>query len=200
MIERHLLLATTNAGKIREIRQLLQDLGIQVFSPQELNLDISIPEKGGSFLENARAKSIAASEKTDFLSLAEDSGLEVEYLRGEPGVYSARFSGSAATDEKNIQKLLSLLEGVPFRKRKARFVSCVVLSQRGKIIKEITASVRGYIAFEKKGSYGFGYDPIFYYPPLKKTFAELPPEEKNRISHRGRALRKMKAFLRRGRL
>lgn len=127
--------------------------------------------------------------------LGEDSGLEIEYLKGAPGIMSARFSAPDATDEKNILKVLHLLDGVPQIKRQAKFVSCMVLSQRGKILTQIQEEVKGFITAEKKGSYGFGYDPIFFYPPLKKTFAELFPEEKNTISHRGRALKRLKDYL-----
>ncbi|MFC2166107.1 non-canonical purine NTP pyrophosphatase, partial [Acidobacteriota bacterium] len=114
---------------------------------------------------------------------------------GAPGIISARFSGSRATDEKNIRKVLGLLENVPQKNRQAKFVSCMVLSLKGKILTQIQKEVQGFITTEKKGGNGFGYDPIFYYPPYQKTFAELSPEEKNRISHRGRALMRLKAYL-----
>ncbi len=127
--------------------------------------------------------------------MAEDSGLEIESLRGEPGVLSARYSGEQATDQKNNQKVLERMKDVPSEKRNARFVSCMVLSKKGEIIKEIKESAEGIIALEEKGIHGFGYDPLFYYPPLKKTFAEILPEEKNKVSHRGRALKRLKEFL-----
>jgi len=114
---------------------------------------------------------------------------------GEPGVLSARYSGPQATDEKNNRKVLERMKDVPEERRKARFVSCLVLSRKGEVIREIKEFVEGRIAFEKKGTQGFGYDPLFYYPPLEKTFAELLPEEKNQVSHRGRALKKLKEFL-----
>jgi XTP/dITP diphosphohydrolase len=121
--------------------------------------------------------------------------LAIDCLQGAPGVRSARFSDPGATDEKNIAKVLKLMEDVPEAERKARFVSCLVLSQKRKILAEITGEVRGVITFTKKGRFGFGYDPIFYYPPLDRTFAELSPEEKNAVSHRGQALKQLKAFL-----
>lgn len=152
-------------------------------------------ETGKTFLENAIGKSIFYSEKWEGLTLAEDSGLEIEYLEGSPGVLSARFSGPQATDEKNIHKVLKLMKNVPREKRKAKFVSCLVLSQKGKIIKKIIEKVDGFISFQEKGSFGFGYDPIFFYPPWGKTFAELSSGEKNKVSHRGRALKIMKEFL-----
>jgi XTP/dITP diphosphohydrolase len=123
------------------------------------------------------------------------SGLAIDCLQGAPGVRSARFSDPGATDEKNIAKVLKLMEGVPEEERKARFVSCLVLSQKEKILAEITGEARGVITSTKKGRFGFGYDPIFYYPPLDRTFAELSPEEKNEVSHRGQALKQLKVFL-----
>lgn len=195
MTKKELLLATTNQGKIKEIKDYLADLTIEIVSLQKLSPKPIFVEKGKTFLENARGKSLHYSQQHQLLTLAEDSGLEIEYLKGAPGVVSSRFSGAQATDEKNIEKVLKLMKGVPPDQRKAQFVSCLVLTTEGKTIKEIRESVKGLITFEKKGNHGFGYDPIFFYPPLKKTFAELLPAEKNRVSHRGRALKKLKAFL-----
>jgi len=194
LTEEKILLATTNLGKVREIKNFLKDLPLEILSLQDLGSKVIFEEKRKTFFENAREKSLFYSQ-TDFLTLAEDSGLEIEYLGGAPGVLSARFSDPQATDEKNIKKVLLLLKGVPLHKRKAQFVCCLVLSRKGKVIHEVKEQVKGIIALEKRGNYGFGYDPIFYYPPLKRTFAELVPEEKNQVSHRGRALRKMKIFL-----
>ena len=146
-------------------------------------------------MENAEGKTLFYSRIWPGLTLGEDSGLEIEALSGAPGVRSARFSGDNATDEKNIEKVLSLLKGIPEEKRKARFVSCMVLSRKDKIIHRIKEYVSGSILTQKKGTGGFGYDPIFFYSPLNKTFAQLSPEEKNSVSHRGRALKKLKAFL-----
>lgn len=195
MTKKEFLLATTNQGKIKEIKDYLEELPLEIVSLQELSPGAIFVEKGKTFLENARGKSLYYSQQHQLFTLAEDSGLEIEYLKGAPGVVSSRFSGAQATDEKNIRKVLKLMKGVPPKKRKAQFISCLVLTAEGKTIKEITARVKGLIAFEKKGNYGFGYDPIFFYPPLKKTFAELLPAEKNLVSHRGRALKKLKAFL-----
>lgn len=146
-------------------------------------------------MANARGKSLFYGRDWEELSLGEDSGLEVDFLHGAPGVLSARFADPGATDERNIQKVLKLMDGVPEEERKARFVSCMVISRRGRIYAEIKGEVRGVIAFAKRGQSGFGYDPIFYYPPLDRTFAEMSPEEKNAISHRGQALKKLKSFL-----
>lgn len=190
-----LLLATTNQGKAKEIKTYLKELPLEIYSLEEAGLKETFPERGKTFSENARGKSLFYSKNWEGLTLAEDSGLEIEHLQGAPGVLSARFSGPQATDEKNNQKVLELLKGLPIERRKARFVSYLALARRGEIIREIEEHVKGLIAFEKRGSRGFGYDPLFVFPPLGKTFAELHPEEKNKVSHRGRALKKLKEFL-----
>ena len=195
MNKRRLLLATTNQGQAREIESYLEDLNIEILSLKELGQSEPFSETGTTFDENARGKSLFYSMNWEDLTLAEDSGLEIEALNGKPGVLSARYSGEQATDEKNNQKVLERIKEVPSEKRKARFVSCMVLSQKGEVITKIKESVEGVITFEEKGTHGFGYDPLFYYPPLKKTFAELQPEEKNKVSHRGRALKKLKEYL-----
>lgn len=146
-------------------------------------------------MANARGKSLYYSQYWKSLTLAEDSGIEIDHIKGAPGVYSSRFAGPNATDEANLQKVLRLLDKIPPDKRKARFISCMVLSHRGQIITEIQEHANGLITPQKRGQGGFGYDPIFFYPPLDKTFAELSPDEKNAISHRGRALDKLYAFL-----
>jgi XTP/dITP diphosphohydrolase len=194
--KRTLLLATTNPGKVREVRRYLAASSLVVLGLQDLMIRAPFPETGNTFKENAREKSLFYSRKSKILTLAEDSGLEIEALDGAPGVYSARFSGPRATDQKNIRKVLSLLKRVPLKRRKARFVSCLSLALGGKVIKVFRGEVRGSIALEERGPFGFGYDPIFFYRPLKKTFAELKPEEKNKVSHRGRALKKLRFFLR----
>lgn len=195
MTEKGLLLATTNKGKAEEIKTYLEKLPLKIFTLQELDLKDTFPESGRTFAENSRGKSLFYSKHWEDLTLAEDSGLEIEHLKGEPGVLSARFSGPQATDDENNQKVLELMKGVPFIERKARFVSCIVLCIKGKIIKEIKECVEGFITLEKRGNGGFGYDPLFYYPPVEKTFAELIPEEKNAVSHRGRALEKLEEYL-----
>jgi XTP/dITP diphosphohydrolase len=195
LTEEGLLLATTNQGKIKELKTRLKSLPLDIFSLQELHLTQVFQEKGKTFLDNARGKSLHYSRYGKNLTLAEDSGIEIDHLKGAPGVYSSRFAGPDATDEANLEKVLRLLVGIPPDKKKARFVSCMVLSRRGQIITEIQEHANGLIISEKKGQGGFGYDPIFYYPPLGKTFAELSPDEKNAVSHRGRALDKLYAFL-----
>lgn len=190
-----MLLATTNQGKTKEIQAFLTELPILISSIQNLRVGSSFQETGKTFKENARGKSLFYSRKWEGITLAEDSGLEIDYLSGAPGVISARFSGPKATDETNIEKVLDLMKEVEQEHRKARFVSCIVLSRKAIVIKTIMGYAEGYITFQKKGTNGFGYDPIFYFPPLQKTFAELRPEEKNKISHRGQALKKLRSFL-----
>jgi len=190
-----LLIATTNTGKVREIRQALAGLPFEVVSLAEFLPGASFRERGKTFAENARAKSLYYGRKSGLLTLAEDSGLEVAALDGAPGVYSARFSRPGPTDAKNNKKVLHLLADVPWKDRKAKFVCAMALSRDGRVIREIRGEVRGVIDFVPKGKNGFGYDPVFYYPKLRKHFAELGPDEKNAVSHRGRVLKKMKAFL-----
>ena len=195
MTEEGLLLATTNQGKIQELKARLKDLPLRIISLSEFQLTQFFHEKGKTFLENARGKSLYYNRYWEHMTLAEDSGIEIDCLQGAPGVFSSRFSGPEANDEANLQKVLRFLDKIPAKKRNARFVSCMVLSRKGQIIKEIQEHVSGFIASRKKGQGGFGYDPIFFYPPLNKTFAELSPDEKNTVSHRGRALEQLHAFL-----
>ena len=195
MIRTKLLIATTNAGKVREIRQSLAGLPFQVVSLADAFPRAAFREKGRTFLENARSKSLYYGKMSGLLTLAEDSGLEVDALGGAPGIHSARFSRPNPTDAKNIRKVLRLLANVPWKDRKAKFVCVMVLSRDGRVIREIRGGVRGVIDFAMKGTNGFGYDPIFYYPRLRRHFAELGPDEKNAVSHRGRALKKLKTFL-----
>lgn len=195
MTDEKLLIATTNRGKAREITAFLTGLPVRVFCLPDLSLEAEFPEDGKTFLENAKGKSLFYSRQWEGLTLAEDSGLEIDALGGAPGIYSARFSGPRATDAKNNRKVLVQMKGVLQEKRKARFVCCLVLAQQDNILKVTRGIVRGIIAREEKGSFGFGYDPIFFYRPFGKTFGELLPAIKNTVSHRGRALRKMKVFL-----
>jgi XTP/dITP diphosphohydrolase len=193
--ETSLLLATTNPGKVREIRKALEGLHLTVLGLGDVLPGLSCRERGATFTENARGKSLFYSRRWKGLTLAEDSGLEIDALGGAPGVRSARFSAPRPTDEKNNRKVLRLLRTIPPRERGARFVCAMVLAKDGRVIKEILGQVRGRVGLEGRGRSGFGYDPLFYYPPLRKTFAELDPDEKNGLSHRGRALRKIKIFI-----
>jgi XTP/dITP diphosphohydrolase len=190
-----LLLATTNIGKTREMQACLRDLDLEILSLESLGNIEPFPERGRTFSENARGKSLFYSRHWDGLTLGEDSGLEIDHLAGAPGVLSARFSGPDATDETNLRKVLRLLEGVPAEERTARFVSCMALSRDERVIFEIQEFAVGRVLDHKRGRSGFGYDPIFYYPPLRRTFAELEPAEKNRVSHRGQALCRLRDYL-----
>lgn len=181
------------------MKRALAGLPFTVIALEGIGPARKVKETGRTFRENARLKSIAYSLDSDHLTLAEDSGLEVDRLGGAPGVYSARFSAPGATDRKNVRKVLRLMKGVPWSERGARFVCHLVLARRGKVIKEVRGIVRGRIALAPTGDKGFGYDPIFYYPPLRTTFGTLPAEIKNRFSHRGRAVAKMREFLKGGR-
>jgi len=180
---------------LREIRRCLKGLPLELLSLRDIGGSGDIEEKGTTFLENARQKSLAYSLLSEYATLAEDSGLEVDHLDGAPGVFSARYSDPEATDGKNIRKVLRQMKDVPWPDRRARFVCQLVLSKGGRVLKTCRGQVRGYIAQEKKGYSGFGYDPIFFYRPFGRTFGELQPETKNAVSHRGRALKKMRIFL-----
>jgi XTP/dITP diphosphohydrolase len=192
-----LLIATSNMGKAKEISEALKDFDFEIKTLKDF-LNITPPqETGNTFFENAYLKAKYYAEKTGLLSLADDSGLEVDILNGAPGIYSSRFAGENASDEENNKKLLELLKNVPLEKRKARFVCVIVVYHpSGKYIKS-EGIWEGLIGFEPRGSYGFGYDPIFLVPEYnyKKTAAELPIEEKNKLSHRGKALAKLKDIL-----
>ena len=198
MISEKIVLATGNRGKLKEMKRALAGLPVTVLSLEEIGVTKAIDETGRTFRENARLKAIGYSLESDHLTLAEDSGLEVAHLRGAPGVLSARFSAPGANDRKNVRKVLRLLRGVPWEKRGARFVCHLVLAQKGRIVAEMRGIVRGRIAPAPRGEMGFGYDPIFYYAPLRGTFAELPPDSKDAVSHRGRAVARMRAYLEAG--
>jgi len=192
-----LLIATSNIGKVKEISEALKDFSFKIKTLQDFT-EIEPPEETGkTFFENAYLKAKYYAEKTGLMCLADDSGLEVDVLNKAPGIFSSRFAGKNATDEENNKKLLKLLEGIPLEKRKARFICVmVVYHPSGKYI--ATEGIwEGLIGFEPRGSYGFGYDPIFLVPEYnyEKTAAELPIEEKNKISHRGKALAKLKKVL-----
>jgi XTP/dITP diphosphohydrolase len=197
LTDRRLLLATQNPGKVREIRRALEGLPLEVVGLADVLAGPAPRETGRTFSENARAKGLHYSRKWPGWTLAEDSGLEVDRLGGAPGVRSARFSGPRPSDEKNIRKLLRLLGPAPPSERGARFVCVMVLAKGGRAVREFRGEVRGRIAAAPRGDAGFGYDPVFYCPRLRRTFAELPAEVKNGVSHRGRAVRKLRRFLER---
>ena len=189
------MLATKNPGKIKEITKLLQNTNIQLLSHKDIDIP-EVEETGMTFVENALLKARSSSDVTGLPSIADDSGLEVDYLNARPGVKSARYSGERATNESNNIKLLKELEGVSFEKRSARY-RCVIVFTRFKndpfpLIS--TGSWEGFIAESLKGTNGFGYDPLFFLPKFGKTSAELTDEEKNLISHRAIALKGIENF------
>jgi XTP/dITP diphosphohydrolase len=189
------VLATGNQDKVREIRQILSDAPVELVSLAELPDVTPAEEDGRSFEENALKKAMSVWQQTGLASLADDSGLEVEALGGEPGVKSARFAGEDASYADNNRKLLEKLRSVAAEKRKAAFV-CVaaLITPKGKMIIQ-RGEVKGRIIEEYRGEGGFGYDPVFYLPDRKKTMAELGPEEKNEISHRAQAFNAMRSFI-----
>lgn len=196
-----LVIASNNLGKIKEIKRILSDIEIDVLSLKDIGLDIDVEEDGLTFEENAKKKSIEIYKElikngeSDFIIMSDDSGLEVDYLKGEPGVFSARYAGEHGNDKKNNEKLLLNLKGVDYQNRKARFVCQLAIINDKNKYKSIRGIVEGYILENEKGDGGFGYDPLFFYEPLNKSFAELTMEEKNKISHRGIALRKAKKII-----
>ena len=184
-----LLLATTNQGKVREYRHLLKGLPFTLVTPADEGIDTVVEEKQETFAENARLKAVAYSGLSSLVTLADDSGLEVDALSGEPGVISARFAGEKAGDKDNVELLLARLKEVPWEKRTARFKCVIAIAAPGGRTELCHGECQGLIAFEPRGENGFGYDPVFYLPEFGKTIAELPMEIKNRVSHRGKAAR-----------
>jgi XTP/dITP diphosphohydrolase len=182
-----ILVATGNRGKVREFQYLLGFLGIEVIGLADLFIDKDFEEDGTTFAENARLKALLYSRETQLPVLADDSGLEVAALDGRPGIYSARYAGEGASDLDRIEKLLSELRDHPGT-REARFVCALALAQNGQLLLEAEGECRGLINEDPRGSNGFGYDPIFLFPRLGKTYAELTEAEKNLYSHRANAI------------
>lgn len=190
-----IIIATRNNDKLREIKALFKDLGVKISSLNDYPAIPKIKETGKTFKENALIKASKTAKLTGKLTLADDSGLEVKILNGQPGVYSSRFAGENVTYRDNNLKLLKLLDGVPASQRGARFVCNVsIVEPSGRII-VIEKYCQGTIGFKSKGSFGFGYDPLFIPRGYKKSFAELKPQIKNGLSHRGRAFKEAKAVL-----
>ena len=185
-----ILLATGNHGKVREFSRLLQGTPFSLTTPAEEGIDIEVDENGYTFEENACLKAVAYAAKSQYPVIADDSGLEVDALGGEPGTLSARYAGENASNDDRIALVLSRLQGIPPDKRTARFRCVIAIALPSREIHLCEGECPGYITLEPKGASGFGYDPIFYLPELEKTMAELNMEEKNRISHRGKAVRK----------
>lgn len=207
-----IIFATGNEGKMREIRQILKDPAVRLLSMKEAGIEVEVEENGATFEENAllKAEGIAAwcrknnisvsggpdgGSSDDFLVLADDSGLEVDWLNKEPGIYSARYMGCETSYRKKNANIIARLDGVPKEKRTARFVcavAAVFADGSGAVVRE---TVEGYIGWEERGENGFGYDPIFYLYENDLSTAQLSPEKKNAVSHRGKALRRMKEML-----
>ncbi|MCM1047392.1 MAG: XTP/dITP diphosphatase [Clostridiales bacterium] len=190
-----IIFATGNQGKMREIRQILSDMDVEVLSMKEAGIDIDIVEDGTTFEENAIIKAKAVAAKTEHIVMADDSGLEVDYLNKEPGIYSARYMGEDTPYDIKNANLIERLDGVKDEKRSARFVCAIATVMPDGQLLTAHGVIEGRIAYEPKGEKGFGFDPILYLPERNCTCAELSEEEKNAISHRGRALRAMKEKL-----
>ncbi len=190
-----IVFATTNTGKIKEIKEILADFDVEVFSMEEMNINTDVEENGTTFEENSLIKARAISKLTGLPALADDSGLEVDYLNGEPGIYSARYLGRDTDYDYKNNYIIDKLKDAKDNERSARFVCVIslVLPDGREFIKK--GVMEGRIGYEIKGENGFGYDPIFYLPEYGKTSAEISGEEKNKISHRGKALRAMKELI-----
>ena len=191
-----IIFATGNEGKMREVRLILADLGMEVISMKEAGATCDVEENGSTFAENAAIKARAVWEQTGDIVLADDSGLVVDYLGGEPGIYSARYMGEDTSYEIKNQVIIDRLAGAKEEERTARFVSAIAAVLPDGTVLHTEGTVEGLIAHAPAGSGGFGYDPIFYLPEYKMTSAQIPIEKKNEISHRGKALEAMKEKLR----
>jgi len=191
MLRSKLLLATNNQAKVREYKSLLQGVPFELVTLAEQGISTVVDEVGESLEENARLKACTLATESELLALADDSGLEVDALGGEPGRISARYAGEGASDMDRVNYLLSRMEGVPGDRRSACFRCVIAVATPGGEVHICTGECRGFITFEPRGvgKRGFGYDPIFYVPELDKTMAEMPLEVKNRVSHRGKAAR-----------
>jgi XTP/dITP diphosphohydrolase len=184
---RALLLATTNHHKLKEFRTIFADLPFTLITPKDIQLDIDVEETGTTFRENAELKALAYANASGLLSLADDSGLEIDALGGSPGIYSARFASPEIAYEERFDIIFKQLHGLPLEQRTARFRCVIALAEPSRYLRWVEGIIEGLITDTPRGTNGFGYDPIFLVPELGKTTAELASEEKNRISHRGHA-------------
>jgi XTP/dITP diphosphohydrolase len=201
LTEPRLVVGTNNPGKLRELRQLLAGSGFELVTPAEVGVDFGPEETGSTFAENARIKAVEAMRATGLIALADDSGLEIDYLGGRPGIFSARYAGgektsSELTERQQVDIVLDEMRGVPDDQRTARFRAVIAVATPDGEVRFAEGVFEGRIAHEARGENGFGYDPIFWLPERGCTSAELPPDEKNRISHRGQAAIKAAAILR----
>ena len=195
MCEKKIIFATGNEGKMREVRMILAGMGMTVVSMKEAGVRADIVEDGKTFEENAVIKAKAVMEVTGQIAMAADSGMVIAYLNGEPGIYSARYMGEDTSYDIKNQNLIDRLEGVAEEKRTARFVCAIACALPDGTVLTSEGTMEGIIGYESRGKNGFGYDPVFYLPECGCSSAELTPEKKNELSHRGKALRKMREKL-----
>lgn len=188
-----IVVATNNKGKLAEIKKILA--GHNVLSQNDVGAFVDVDETGTTYEENALLKAQAVREYTDKIIIADDSGLEVDVLGGEPGLYSARYAGEGTTPDQGMDKLLDKLAGYSFEQKTARFISCITLLMPDGTVHTFRGECEGFITAQKRGDHGFGFDPLFWVESYGKTFAEISDEEKNRISHRYKALNMLKSFL-----
>ncbi len=192
---RDLLLASQNPGKLHEMRLLVEGMPFRVVGPKEIGIHDSPEEPGETFLENATLKALHYAKRSGLLAVADDSGLAVDALNGEPGLYSSRFGGEGASDADRNRLLLEKLRDVTWERRGAHFTSAVAVASGDRVLFETQQIVSGVIARETRGQNGFGYDPLFFYPPFGRTFGEVPRELKDSVSHRGKAFARLREFL-----
>ena len=192
---RELVLASQNPGKLLEMRQLLEGLPLRVLGAAELGIRDAPEETGKTFQENAALKARHYSRVSGRLAVADDSGIAVDALDGAPGLFSSRFGGPGASDGERNRLLLEKLQGIPATGRGARFTCAVAVGRQGELVFQALEDVPGRIAELPRGAGGFGYDPLFFYPPLGRTFGELSRAEKDRVSHRGKAFARLREFL-----
>ena len=194
-MKKKIIFATGNEGKMKEVRSILQDIDAEILSMKEAGIKIDVDENGTTFEENVIIKATAIAKVCGEIVLADDSGLEIDYLNKEPGVYSARYMGEDTSYRIKNQNLIDRLEGVEDEKRTARFACAIAAAFPDGTVETTYGTIEGRIGYEEHGTNGFGYDPIFYVPEYRCTTAELTMEQKNEASHRGKALRKMKEIL-----
>ena len=195
-MEKRIIFATGNQNKMKEIKMILSDLGMEILSMKEAGIDVDVEENGTTFEENALIKARAIAERlpSDII-LADDSGLEIDYLNKEPGIYSARYAGKDTSYDIKNQMLIDRLDGVPDEKRTARFVCAIAAVFPDGTEEVVCEAMEGRIGYKIAGANGFGYDPIFYLPEFGMTSAEITPEQKNEVSHRGKAFRSMRKVM-----
>ena len=195
-MKRKVIFATSNAGKMKEVRSILEDLDVEVLSMKEAGVFVDVVEDGTTFEENATIKATSIQKECGEIVLADDSGLEVDFLNKEPGIYSARYMGEDTSYRIKNKSIIDRLEGVEGEDRSARFVCAIAAAFPDGTVEITRGTIEGQIGYEEKGENGFGYDPIFYVPEYGCTTAELTLEQKNEASHRGKALRQMKEIIR----